>query len=262
MEKENWINVDKVLPRLNDWIRALDLHISPMSGQSRLWLHTIVRGPPRTTYVHGHKTPRQRPSRALVPVTNDRVTILKLLGFHKPESVLQELNRAQTDRMLCSILCSSKFFNPSMAANTTPCGNKFGGASILFSYVQETWGSILVTEKHKRDNDQIREAVHMVIERKFPTVTMGKLAFSEHERMLGRLEEILWGPSLPLPQGNCDAIYDSIFQYYQRWERFLELRGIHPLNALCVSDPAKALEDWLQFRGGPDPIPHDWEMVL
>jgi hypothetical protein len=257
MEKENWIKVDKVLPRLNDWIRALDLHISPMSGQSRLWLHTIVRGPPRTTYVHGYKTPQQRPSRALVPVTNDRATILDLLGFDKPKSVLQELNRAETERMICSILCSSKFFNPSMVTNTAR-GNKLSGTSTLFSYVQETWGKTLVTEKHKRDNDQVRDAVHMVIAHKFPTVALAKTAFSDHERMLGRLEEILWGPSLP--PGNCEAIYDSIFQYHQRWERYLELRGIQTLDALCVSDPAKALEDWLQFRGGPDTIPHDWEI--
>lgn len=263
--REIWKNVDRVLPWLNDWCEdALDLRIARLSNDDySLWLQIRVFGPPRTRHLEGHRIAETMRTRAWIPVTDDRAMILKLLGFSEPKVTLAALQKPHTDQMTCSILCGSRLFDPSMAKDTKRfC--KFGGkASTLFSYVQEMCGDVVASEKDKRDIDLKLETIHRVIERIFPKVVATREAFMNHELMHGRLQDTLWGPSIShLSSASSSSASPIVRKYHKRWTRYLELRGLEALNAQCISDPAAALADWLEFRGDESQCPYDWSETL
>ena len=240
-------SVEERLPWINDWCTAIGLHIRRDHVRSGLWLNAVVPGPPRTEGLSKATTIRFR---AMLPVTNDEVAMLALLGFEDPESTLEALRMATTDRMACAILCGSRLFRPSLVINTA--GGKFAGYSKLCSYARDTWGHAVGAKGDPHDGSKERELVHRVIERRFPAVVGAKEAFCEHERMLGQLQETLWGPSLLMPSEGGER--RNLPLEHQRWKRFLELRGLQPL---CAADPAAALEDWVRFREDGS---HDWTL--
>jgi hypothetical protein len=256
MEKEN---VDKVLPWLNDWCEdALDLRIARPNGERDLWLQIRVSGPPRTRHMQGYRKAESMRIHAWISVTNDRAMILKLLGFSEPEKTLITLQKPQTEKRACNILCESRLFHPSMVKNTRFC--KFGGRSTLFSYVEDVWETTVISEETRLETKKKRNAIHMIIENNFPLVARAKKEFADYERMHGKLEDILWGPSIAsLPSLDEDRI---IQKYHVRWERYLKIKGVETLHALCASDPAAALEDWLKFRGDGAQCPYDWTETL
>lgn len=250
MSYPDYTHVNQQLPWINDWCHAIGLHIA--RHRSDVWLHAVVRGPPRTAHYEGYAKARTVRGTANIPVTNDKGEMLALLGFEQPELTLEALRRATTDRTACSIMCSTRLFKPSMVVNTA--GGKFGGCSQLCSYAREMWGNVVGVIKEGDDHQHIAQLkfVHGVIERRFPEVVNAKEAFSEHERMLGQLEETVWGPSLSIPTDGGER--RDLIHEHTRWKRFLELRGLQPL---CATDPAAALEDWVRFRKDGS---HDWSL--
>jgi hypothetical protein len=198
----------------------------------------------------------------LVPVTDDPVVMFELLGFERPADILVAVKQAALDRTACSVLCASSLFDPSMVSNTADHNIKFGGGrSALFEYAQATWGGRVRSFRHDDEEadeeaDCVRKrlAVHAAVEQRFPEVRAARAEFRKHERMIGRLQETLWGPSiLHMPPDPPD---DLIHLFAQRWKPFLKLRGLRPL---FDADPAEALADWLRFRGDDaSPGAHDW----
>ena len=145
--------------------------------------------------------------------------------------------------------------------HTTPRTSVGMEKRLLFEYAQATWGGRVRSDRHKDDEaeheaDCVRKrlAVHTAVEQRFPEVRAARAEFRKHERMIGRLQETLWGPSiLHMPPDPPD---DLTHLFAQRWKPFLKLRGLRPL---FDADPAEALADWLRFRGDDaSPGAHDW----
>ena len=236
---------------LNDWIASLGLVIKKrFQPDPRPALMLCDRLP---LFLYGHDGRVGLPEETLVPVTNDLSIILQLLGFK--DDVAKKLERCETHRLRCSLMCSSRYFSPAMVKSTRTV--KLGGLSPLAKYVDENMPKIAEAEVPIAMEfiRRVKAQVHRDIEERFPDTVRMKAVSREQMDMVNNVMDATLGASRKQPRSQkANKTTDT----YSRWRLFVALHGVLTLHAMPAE---RSLELWIAFRDDPAAHEHDWQCV-
>jgi hypothetical protein len=242
--------LDARLEEMNDWIEPMGMSFRHGA------LHLVLRA-----FRHDYWYSAQ------VLVTRDADVALRLLGFDRPSEIVAALAKKKREKIRPALLCSSRLFTPDVLRRRS---GKFGtGASSMQAYAVHAFPTY-EKEFSRASEAQLMQLRDAMRERAFEAVPGTREAY---ERAVARARTLADVEAAILDaDGGIDAFdrankaddkdrsFDLRHEAFDRWEKFVLLRGLLPLSR---ADPKAALADWVAFRDEllRRPLslaPHDW----